>query len=156
MIPPQDPEVVYKFVHILLDLSWAMWQSLWWKWSKSELKYAVSISTFQFSFPESTLQVGFAGGSDVKESACHAGHLESIPGLGRFPQRRGQQPTPAFCLDREAQQATVRGVTKSWIKPNDAAFTFCVGGMVVRIAAFQAVDSGSILGQCEFSFGLPR
>ena len=38
--------------------------------------------------PGSTLQLGFAGGSDVKESACHAGHLDSIPGLGRFPWRR--------------------------------------------------------------------
>ena len=38
--------------------------------------------------PGSTLQLGFAGGSDVKESICHAGHLDSIPGLGRFPWRR--------------------------------------------------------------------
>ena len=28
---------------------------------------------------------GFPGGSDSKESACNAGDLGSIPGLGRFP-----------------------------------------------------------------------
>ena len=27
----------------------------------------------------------FPSGSDGKESACHAGDLGSIPGLGRFP-----------------------------------------------------------------------
>ena len=29
--------------------------------------------------------MGFPGGSDDKESSCHAGNLGSIPGLGRFP-----------------------------------------------------------------------
>ena len=28
---------------------------------------------------------GFPGGSDSKESACNAGDLDSIPGLGRSP-----------------------------------------------------------------------
>ena len=30
-------------------------------------------------------RMGFAGGSDSKESACSAGDLGSIPGLGRSP-----------------------------------------------------------------------
>ena len=29
--------------------------------------------------------MGFSGGSDGKESACNAGDLGSIPGMGRFP-----------------------------------------------------------------------
>ena len=29
--------------------------------------------------------MGFLGGSDSKESACNAGNLGSIPGLGRSP-----------------------------------------------------------------------
>ena len=29
--------------------------------------------------------LGFPGGSDSKESACNAGDLDSIPGLGRSP-----------------------------------------------------------------------
>ena len=39
---------------------------------------------------------GFPGGSDGKESACHAGDSGSIPGLGRPPWRREWQPTPVF------------------------------------------------------------
>ena len=35
--------------------------------------------------------LGFAGGSDGKESACNMEDLGSIPGL-----RREQQPTPVF------------------------------------------------------------
>ena len=33
--------------------------------------------------PLSSLALGFPGGSDSKESACNAGDLASIPGLGR-------------------------------------------------------------------------
>ena len=31
--------------------------------------------------------MGFPGGSDSKESACNAGNLGSIPGLGRSPEK---------------------------------------------------------------------
>ena len=37
--------------------------------------------------------MGFPGGSDGKESACNAGDLGSIPGLGRS---RAWQPTLVF------------------------------------------------------------
>ena len=30
--------------------------------------------------------LGFSGGSDGKESACNAGDLSSVPGLGRSPE----------------------------------------------------------------------
>ena len=36
------------------------------------------------------------GGSDGQASACYAGDPGSIPGLGRFPRRREQLPTPVF------------------------------------------------------------
>ena len=39
---------------------------------------------------------GFPGGSDSKESACHAEDLGSTPGLGRPLWRRERQPTPVF------------------------------------------------------------
>ena len=32
--------------------------------------------------------MGFAGGSDVKESTCNVGDMGLIPELGRFPERR--------------------------------------------------------------------
>ena len=39
---------------------------------------------------------GFSGGSDGKESACHAGDLGLIAGLGKTPWRREWLPTPVF------------------------------------------------------------
>ena len=58
------------------------------------------------------------GGSDSKESACIAGDLSSILASGRFPGKGNDSPLQYSCLgnptDREACQATVCGVTKSW------------------------------------------
>ena len=61
--------------------------------------------------------MGFPGGSKVKASACNAGDLCSIPGLGRSPGGGNGNPLQYSCLenpmDRGALQATVRGVSKS-------------------------------------------
>ena len=35
---------------------------------------------------------GFPGGSEVKASACNAGDLGSIPGLGRSPEKGNGNP----------------------------------------------------------------
>ena len=57
------------------------------------------------------------GGSDGKESACNAGDLGLIPGLGRSPGEGNGNPLPYSCLenpmDGGAWQATVHGMTKS-------------------------------------------
>ena len=39
---------------------------------------------------------GLPCSSAGKESACNAGDLGLIPGLGRFPRRKGRLPTPVF------------------------------------------------------------
>ena len=61
--------------------------------------------------------MGFRGGSEVKASACNAGDLGSIPGLGRSPGEGNGNPLQYSCLenpmDRGAWWATVRGVTES-------------------------------------------
>ena len=61
--------------------------------------------------------VGFPGGSDGKESACIAGDLNLIPGLGRSPGEGNGYPLQYSHLensrDRAAWQATIHGVTKS-------------------------------------------
>ena len=61
--------------------------------------------------------LGFPGGSDGKESACNAGDLGSIPGLGRSPGEGNGNPLQYPCLenpmDRGAWWATVHGVAKS-------------------------------------------
>ena len=60
---------------------------------------------------------GFPGCSDSKQSACNAGNLGSISGLGRSPGERKGYPLQYSCLEnpmeREAWWATVLGVTKS-------------------------------------------
>ena len=47
-------------------------------------------ATFTFFIPEGRLSInvnsGFFGVSDGKESACDSGDLDSIPGLGRYPE----------------------------------------------------------------------
>ena len=67
--------------------------------------------------------MGFPGGSDGKESACNAGDLGLIPGLGRSPGEGNGYPLQYSCLenstDRGAWQATVHGVTKNWTQMSD-------------------------------------
>ena len=62
--------------------------------------------------------MGFPGGSDSKESASNVADLDSIPELGRSPGGGHGHPLQYSCLenpmDREAWQAIVHGVAKSW------------------------------------------
>ena len=61
--------------------------------------------------------IDFPGGSDGKESACNAGNLRWILGLGRPLGEGNGSPLQYSCLrnpmDRGAWWATVHGVTKS-------------------------------------------
>ena len=59
----------------------------------------------------------FPGGSNSKETACNAGDLGLILGLGRSPGERSGNLLQYSCLensmDREALWATVHGVADS-------------------------------------------
>ena len=59
----------------------------------------------------------FPGGSDGKESACNAGDLDLMPGLGRSPGEGNDCQLQYSCLenpmDRVAWRATVHEVAKS-------------------------------------------
>ena len=59
---------------------------------------------------------GFPGGSGSKESACSAGGLGLIPGLGRFPGEGNGNPLWYSCLknpmDRGAWEVTVYRVAR--------------------------------------------
>ena len=63
---------------------------------------------------------GLPGGSDGKESACNAGDLGLILGLGRSPGEENGNPLQYSCLekptDRGAWWAIVHGVTKRWTR----------------------------------------
>ena len=62
-------------------------------------------------------------GGDGKESACNAGDLGSIPGLGRSAGEGHGNPLQYSCLensvDRGAWQAAVHMVTKSQTRLSD-------------------------------------
>ena len=61
--------------------------------------------------------LGFLHSSVGKESACNAGELGLIPGLGRFPGEGNGNPLQHSCLenpmDRRAWRATIHRVAKS-------------------------------------------
>ena len=67
--------------------------------------------------------MGFRSGSQVKNSSANAGDAGSISGPGRSPRDGNGNPLQYSCLgnpmDRGAQWATVRGVTKSQTQLSD-------------------------------------
>ena len=70
-----------------------------------------------FNLMKSSWTLGFPGGSDGKESACHAEDLGSIPGSSRSPGEGNGNPLQYSCLentmDRGAWWAPVHGDAKS-------------------------------------------
>ena len=50
--------------------------------------------------------MGFPGGSDGKASACNAGDLGSIPGLGRSPGEGNGNPLQYSCLENSTDGGT--------------------------------------------------
>ena len=55
----------------------------------------------------------FPGGSDGKESACNAGNLSLIPGLGRSP-RKGKDYLFQYSDLENSMDYIVYGFPKSW------------------------------------------
>ena len=63
------------------------------------------------------MNMGFPGGSVVKNLPAHAGDVGSTPGSGRSPREGNGNLLQYFCLgnsmDRGAWKIAVHGVTKS-------------------------------------------
>ena len=85
---------------------------------------------------------GFPCSSVGKESACNAGHLGSIPGLGRSPEEGNGNPLQYSCLetpmDREAWRATVYGVARAgrdWVTTHTHRgwSVFSAKGLIITI-----------------------
>ena len=55
--------------------------------------------------------LGFPGGSDGKESACNAGDLGSIPGLGRCPGEGHGNLLKYSCLKNSMDRGAWEGYT---------------------------------------------
>ena len=70
-----------------------------------------------------TTSLGFPGGSADKESACNAGDLVLIPGLGRSPGEGKGYPLQYSGLEN-SMDCKVHGVAKSQIRWSDFQFYF--------------------------------
>ena len=73
----------------------------WWAIVHGVMKSQTRLSDFTFTFHFYALEkeIGFPGGSDSKASACSAGDLGSIPGLGRSPGEGNGNPLQYSCLE---------------------------------------------------------
>ena len=74
--------------------------------------------------------MGFPGGSAGKESACSAGDLGSIPGLGRSPGEEKGYPLQYSGLENPMDYI-VHGVTKSWTQLRDFHFYRLMSGRII-------------------------
>jgi len=63
--------------------------------------------------------LGFPGGSDDKESACNAGDLSSIPGLGRSPGGGHGSPLQCSVLENPCGQRSLVGYSPWGHKESD-------------------------------------
>ena len=63
--------------------------------------------------------MGFPGSSAGKESACNAGDLGSIPGLGRFPGEGHGNPSQYSCLENPHGQRSLVGYSPWGCKKSD-------------------------------------
>ena len=79
-----------------------------------------------------SVRKGCPGGSGVKVSACNAGDLGLILGLGRSPREGNGNPFQYSCLENSmdggAWWATVLGAAKSQTRLSNFTFTFWVWG----------------------------
>ena len=85
--------------------------------------------------------MGFPCGLDSKESACNVGDLGSIPGSGRTPGERNDNPFQYSCLENPMDGgvwwATVHGVTQSWTRLSDFTFFLYVNPWLFHFNVWQ-------------------
>ena len=63
--------------------------------------------------------MGFAGGSDTKESTCNTGDLGSIPGLGRATGEGNSYPLQYSDLENPYEQRSLEGYSAWGHKESD-------------------------------------
>ena len=91
--------------------------------------------------------LGFPSGSDIKESACNAGDLTLIPGLGSSPGGGHGNPLQDSCLEIRHGQRSLEGYSPWSRKELDkierlSTHPFCLE--LLPFAVFPLLDSGLI------------
>ena len=84
---------------------------------KGEINWEVAINIYTL--------LGFPGGSAGKESACNAGGLGSIPGLGRSPGEGNSYPLQYSGLEN-SMNCVVHGIEKGQTRLSDLHFTHSI------------------------------
>ena len=81
--------------------------------------------------------MGFAGGSDSKDSACNAGDLDSIPGSGRSPGEGNGYPLQYSCLENSRQ----RSLAGSWgHKESDKTNYLIFMIIIIHLMSYSLLD----------------
>ena len=77
------------------------------------------------------LFLDFPGGSDGKESACTAGDLGSIPGLGRSPGGGHGNPLQHSCLENPHGQRSLAGYSPWGRKESDTTERLSIHAILI-------------------------
>ena len=80
--------------------------------------------------------LGFLGGLDGKESACIAGDLGLIPGLGRFPGRGHGNPFQYSCLENPHEQRSLAGYSPWGHKESDVIERLSLSHIFPKLISF--------------------
>ena len=73
----------------------------------------------KYELPALSLTLGFPGGSDITESACNAGDLDLMSGLGRSPGEGNGNPLQYSCLENPQGQRSLVGYSPWVLKESD-------------------------------------
>ena len=100
---------------------------------------------------------GFPGGSDGKESACNAGDLGSIPGLGKSPGGGNGNPLQCSCLENPHGQRSLAGYSPWGRTESDTTERLGTQGRVYsNTAAGRQVRPLRLGKQCSAQLGNRR
>ena len=86
------------------------------------------------------LFLGFPCGSAGKESACNAGDLSLVPGLGRSPREGNSYPLQYSGLEN-CMYCIVHGVAKSWTQLSNFHFHDCAQTVQTCVVQWSTVLS---------------
>ena len=87
----------------------------------------------------------FPGGSDGKESACNAGDLGLIPGLGKIPREGNGNPLQYSCLENSMDRGAWWATCSPW---------GCKESHMTEQLTLLTVRLGGLLGQSGIKTGV--
>ena len=107
--------------------------------------------SFRLSINPSNEHLGFPGGPDGKASACNAGGLGSIPGLGRPPGEENGNPLQYSCLEKFHGLRSLVGYSPWGRKELDMTERLHFTSFRINWSDLLAVQESSPAAQCEAS-----